>query len=89
MYLALYYYCMKNNPFRQSISGSSYSLPAHGWCGARARKNNATKKFASPSEGAAEGGMWGEFRRARAKNRGQPRRLLVQSRAEQNTLFLN
>jgi len=42
------------------ILGSSANLPAHWEGGARARINQiAAKKFASPSEGAAEGGCGG------------------------------
>jgi len=38
------------------FKGSSYNLPAHGWCGARARKiETAAEKIGRPSEGAAEG----------------------------------
>jgi len=46
--------------------------------------------FRSPSEGVAEGGGWGEeFRHARAKDRGRPRRPARQSRATQKSfLFL-
>ena len=45
MYLAWYYYCMKNNPFRQFVLGVSFLLPAHGMVGARATiKNLASSK---------------------------------------------
>ncbi|TSC93739.1 MAG: hypothetical protein CEN87_766, partial [Parcubacteria group bacterium Licking1014_1] len=60
--------------------GSSLSLPAHGWVGARATSllaahfalrntaSNSAEKKGSPSEGVAEGGGWGEeFRHARAE----------------------
>ncbi len=52
--------------------------------------NVAAKKFASPSEDGSAGGGWGEGCRAVPANteRGQPRHLLVQSRAKQNILFL-
>jgi len=59
--------------------GSSLSLPAHGWVGARATSlltahfalrntaSNSAEKKGSPSEGVAKGGGWGEeFRHARA-----------------------
>ena len=50
----------------------------------------AAANFRSPSEGVAEGGGWGEeFRHARAKNRGRPRRPARQNRALQKSfLFL-
>jgi len=67
-------------------------LPAHGSGGARARINNsAAKKFSRPSEDGSAGGGWGEECRAVRANtkRGQPRRLLVQSRTQQKSfLFL-
>ena len=63
--------------------GSSINLPAHGWSGARARKNNAAVK----SEGAAEGGCGGNS--AAPEPEAKPRRLLVQSRSQQKSfLFL-
>ena len=67
--------------------GSSLSLPAHGWVGARATllfpaahfaKQN-TNSVGVQSEGEAEGGVWGEFRLARAE--AKPRR---PARSEQN-----
>ncbi|OGZ57699.1 MAG: hypothetical protein A2827_00185 [Candidatus Spechtbacteria bacterium RIFCSPHIGHO2_01_FULL_43_30] len=43
----------------------------------------------SPSKRGRGGrGVWGEFRRARAKIDASPAALLVQSRAKQNILFL-
>ena len=59
--------------------GSSLSLPAHGWVGARATsflaahfaKQN-TNSVGVQSEGEAEGGCGGEFRLARAE--AKPRR---------------
>src|SRR3990167_460565 len=50
----------------------------------------AAKNPVRPSEGVAEGGGWGEeFRHARAKDRGRPRRPAHQSRATQKSfLFL-
>jgi hypothetical protein len=64
--------------------GSSLSLPAHGWVGARATSllaahfvlrntaSNSAEKKGSPSEGVAEGGGWGEeFRHALAEVRQQ------------------
>ena len=65
--------------FSQTKLGSSLSLPAHGWVGARATllflaahfaKQN-TNSVGVQSEGEAEGG-WGEFRLARAE--AKPRR---------------
>jgi len=65
MYLAWYYYCMKNNRFRQFVIGSSANLPAHWEGGARARfQNVAAKKFARPREDGSAGGGWGEECRA-------------------------
>ena len=61
------------------ILGSSLSLPAHGRVGARATStltahfalqntlSKSAEKKVSPSEGEAEGGVLGEFRRARAE----------------------
>lgn len=62
-----------------NFSGSSSSLPAHGWVGARATSllaahfalrntaSDSAEKKGSPSEGEAEGGGCGEeFRRALA-----------------------
>jgi hypothetical protein len=56
------------------ISGSSFTLPAHGWCGARARINNsALKKSARPSEDGSAGGVQGgNAEPSERKNRGQP-----------------
>jgi hypothetical protein len=53
-------------------------------------ENPVVANFRSPSEGVAEGGGWGEeFRHARAKDRGRPRRPARQSRATQKSfLFL-
>src|SRR3989338_3301445 len=53
-------------------------------------ENPVAANFRSPSEGVAEGGGWGEeFRHARAKDRGRPRRHARQSRATQKSfLFL-
>ena len=68
--------------------GSSLSLPAHGWVGARATFSlaahlalrntapNSAEKKGSQSEGVAEGGGWGEeFRHARAEVRQQADKL--------------
>jgi len=68
--------------FMQHVLGSSLSLPAHGWVGARAtsflaahfakrnRASNSVEKKGSPSEGVAEGGGWGEeFRRTLASEK--------------------
>ena len=64
----------------QYVLGSSLSLSAHGWVGARATSSlaahfalrntasNSAEKKSSPSEGVAEGGGWGEeFRHARTE----------------------
>lgn len=54
--------------------GSSLTFSVQG---GRGKEKNpvAAKNPVHPSEGMAEGGVWGEFRHARAKsNRGQPRR---------------
>jgi len=53
-------------------------------------ENPVAANFRSPNEGVAEGGGWGEeFRHARAKDRGRPRRPAHQSRATQKSfLFL-
>jgi len=55
------------------------------------RTLSAAKKFSRPSEDGSAGGGWGEECRAVRANtkRGQPRRLLVQSRTQQKSfLFL-
>ena len=63
----------------QHVLGSSLSLPAHGWVGARAMfllaahfalrntASNSVEKKGSPSEGVAEGGGWGGGPSTRAK----------------------
>jgi len=74
--------------------GSSLSLLAHGWVGARVTSlllahfalqntaSNSAEKKNRPREGVAEGGCGGEFHRARANtNGGQPHR---PARSEQN-----
>jgi hypothetical protein len=78
--------------FMQS-KGSSINLPAHWVGGARARNLAAhfakqnTNFVGAKSEGAAEGGCGGNS--AAPEPEAKPRRLLVQSRAEQkNCLFL-
>ncbi|TSC89515.1 MAG: hypothetical protein G01um10143_5 [Parcubacteria group bacterium Gr01-1014_3] len=55
-----YYITMvsKNNEL-VNLKGSSVNLPAHGWCGARARKNNAAKNSVRPRKNTAEGGCGG------------------------------
>src|SRR3989344_6191894 len=76
--------------------GSSLSLPAHGWVGARATSllaahfalqntdSNSAEKKGSPSEGVAEGGGWGEeFRHARAEVK-RFRRLALSQTSKQN-----
>lgn len=61
MDLAWYYYCMKNNCFSQTISGSSALLRAHGSGGASATINKLApqKNFrAKPKQaGEKEGGL--------------------------------
>ena len=67
--------------------GSSLALPANGLGGSRATSllvahfalqntaSNSAEKKNRPREGVAEGGVWGEFRHARANTKsGQPRR---------------
>ena len=80
--------------------GSSLSLPAHGWAGARATSSlaahfalrntasNSAEKKGSPSEGVAEGGGWGEeFRHARAVAK-RFRRLGIKTSKQNNFQFL-
>ena len=80
--------------------GSSFSLPAHGWVGARATSSlaahfalrntasNSAEKKGSPSEGVAEGGGWGEeFRHARAVAK-RFRRLGIKTSKQNNFQFL-
>jgi len=80
--------------------GSSFSLPAHGWVGARATSSlaahfalrntasNSAGKKGSPSEGVAEGGGWGEeFRHARAVAK-RFRRLGIKTSKQNNFQFL-
>jgi hypothetical protein len=80
--------------------GSSLSLPAHGWVGARATSllaahfalrntaSNSAEKKGSPSEGVAEGGGWGEeFRHARAEVK-RFRRLGIKTSKQNNFQFL-
>ena len=65
------------------VNGSSLNFSAHGWWGKEKELAAAKNSVRSPSEGVAEGGGWGEeFRHARAKDRGRPRR---PARPEQNT----
>src|SRR3989338_5620779 len=92
---------MKFLTFRQTkILGSSLSLPAHGWVGARATSSlaahfalrntssNSAEKKGSPSEGVAEGGGWGgEFRHARAVVK-RFRRLGIKTSKKNNFQFL-
>src|SRR3989344_7025423 len=71
--------------------GSSANLPAHWEGGARARINQVfAKKFASPSEGEAEGGGGGNSASPeRIQKADSPAVLLVKSRTPQNSfLFL-
>ena len=80
--------------------GSSLSLPAHGWVGARATFSlaahlalrntapNSAEKKGSQSEGVAEGGGWGEeFRHARAEAK-RFRRLGIKTSKQNNFQFL-
>ena len=86
--------------FMQHVLGSSLSLPAHGWVGARAtsflaahfakrnRASNSVEKKGSPSEGVAEGGGWGEeFRHAQAVAK-RFRRLGIKTSKQNNFQFL-
>src|SRR3989338_2633667 len=71
--------------------GSSANSPAHWEGGARKRKNQVfAKKFASPSEGEAEGGCGGNSASPeRIQKADSPAVLLVKSRTPQNSfLFL-
>jgi len=81
--------------------GSSLSLPAHGWVGARATSlltahfalrntaSNSAEKKGSPSEGVAKGGGWGEeFRHARAVAKRFRRLALSQTSKQNNFQFL-
>jgi hypothetical protein len=85
---------MKFLSFSQTKLGSSLSLPAHGWVGARATsflaahfaKQN-TNSVGVQSEGEAEGGCGGNSASPEPKR--SPAALLVQSRVPQKSfLFL-
>ena len=86
---------MKVLSFSQTKLGSSLSLPAHGWVGARATllfpaahfaKQN-TNSVGVQSEGEAEGGCGGNSASPEPKR--SPAALLVQSRTQQKSfLFL-
>jgi len=86
---------MKFLSFSQTKLGSSLSLPAHGWVGARATllfpaahfaKQN-TNSVGVQSEGEAEGGFGGNSASPEPKQ--SPAALLVQSRTQQKSfLFL-
>ena len=86
---------MKFLRFSQTKLGSSLSLPAHGWVGARATllfpaahfaKQN-TNSVGVQSEGEAEGGCGGNSASPEPKR--SPAALLVQSRTQQKSfLFL-
>ena len=89
---------MKFLRFSQTKLGSSLSLPAHGWVGARATLlfpaahfalQNTLSKFAekkaSPSEGEAEGGCGGNSASPEPKR--SPAALLVQSRTQQKSFL--
>ena len=85
---------MKFLSFSQTKLGSSLSLPAHGWVGARATsflaahfaKQN-TNSVGVQSEGEAEGGCGGNSASPEPKR--NPATLLIQSRGQQKSfLFL-
>jgi len=63
------------NPQTSNFKGSSLNFSAQGGRG-KEKKLAAAKISVRPNKGKAEGGVWGEFRLAFAKNRGQTRRLL-------------
>src|SRR3989344_5865376 len=68
------------------ILGSSYTLPAHGSGGARARINNsATKKSARPSEDGSAGGFKGGMPSRPSRGEAPPPCSSEQSRAEKRT----
>ena len=84
---------MKVLSFSQTKLGSSLSLPAHGWVGARATllfpaahfaKQN-TNSVGVQSEGEAEGGGGGNSASPEPKR--SPAALLVQSRAQQKSFL--
>ena len=86
---------MKFSPFSQTKSGSSLSLPAHGWVGARATLLFPAAHFALQNtnsvgvqnEGEAEGGCGGNSASPEPKR--DPAALLVESRTQQKSfLFL-
>src|SRR3990167_2717166 len=86
---------MKFLRFSQTKLGSSLSLPAHGWVGARATSLFPAAHFAKQntnsvgvqSEGEAEGGCGGNSASPEPKR--SPAALLVQSRTQQKSfLFL-
>ena len=85
---------MKFLAFSQTKLGSSLSLPAHGWVGARATSSLAahfakqnTNSVGVQSEGEAEGGCGGNSASPEPKR--SPAALLVQSRVPQKSfLFL-
>ena len=86
---------MKFLSFSQTKLGSSLSLPAHGWVGARATSFFPAAHFAeqntnpvgAKSDGAAEGGCGGNSASPEPKR--SPAVLLVQSRTQQKSfLFL-
>ena len=86
---------MKFLSFSQTKLGSSLSLPAHGWVGARATPLFPAAHFAKQntnsvgvqSEGEAEGGCGGNSASPEPKR--SPAALLVQSRVPQKSfLFL-
>ena len=84
---------MKFLSFSQTKLGSSLSLPAHGWVGARATllfpaahfaKQN-TNSVSVQSEGEAEGGCGGNSASPEPKR--SPAALLVQSRSQQKSFL--
>ncbi len=77
-----YYITMvsKNNEL-VNLKGSSLTFSAHGWWG-KEQNNAAAKISVRPRKNTAEGGVWGEFRRARAASEAPPPIRSEQSRAE-------
>src|SRR3990167_3254306 len=67
--------------FSKQILGSSYYLPAHGWCGARARNNKSVaKKSAYPNEDGSAGGFKGGMPSRPSRSEAPP-----PARSEQST----
>ena len=83
-----YYITMvsKNNEL-VNLKGSSVNLPAHGWCGARARKNNAAKNSVRPRKNTAEGGCGGNSAVFLQKIEASPATLQFIARHHRKILF--